>query len=254
MLKAQYTLNCLGITFCHVSHAHLLKVAILAITCLSRFSCSLSLVPTYTIERVTSKERALDVRVFRGHCATSANELINLQIQQEDTRISSKSLLSAMTKDEAINSLMMEYDSQGRLIGTVVPNDPIVQFVACSDDARYTRTNGVVGSVDAQVRRPHMDENNIVADCFPLPSPYVYLADLEVHVSMREKGVGTALVSEVVEFANAQISMSGSGVMLNVDSHNESAIRIYQRGGFHLLDYNGEEEIPDGLSPMVKVL
>lgn len=55
---------------------------------------------------------------------------------------------------------------------------------------------------------------------------------------MRRKGIGSALLNAVVEYAEAE---SGPQmVLLTVENYNSAAIEVYKRGGFQYLDINEE--------------
>ena len=101
----------------------------------------------YYIEESDTKQRALDVQVFRG-LSSSAGE----------HRSEQRQLGNDISEQEAADLLMEKYDESGRYVAYRVPgHEPQTYFVAvynCSaeisrEDA-FFRQNGIVGVVSAQ--------------------------------------------------------------------------------------------------------
>lgn len=212
------------------------------------------------IERVSTKQRALDVHVFRGW-SVSANEHIMGQLT------SLKGSSARMTEEDAVDQLMRGYGSDGRYINTVSKNDPAIQFVTVFEpesslsegkefehDSCFIRQNGVVGAVDIQLRNIDSDisiddmkmllsssecnPNEESTHPFPeslLPA-HVYLSNLRVDDKMQGLGIGSALVAAVTSFVRTE--SPASMILLTVQNDNHSAIRAYLREGYGYLEKN----------------
>jgi ribosomal protein S18 acetylase RimI-like enzyme len=210
-----------------------------------------------TIERVSTKRRALDVHVFR-QWSISAKEHIEKQTQSSSTGST-----EIMTEDEAIDHLMRGYGSDGRYINNVSKNDPAVQFVTLYQPQHsgswksgcYNRQNGVVGAVDIQLRNADSDvsiddmvhlversqelsatgESDLSFSESSLPS-HVYLSNLRVDDQMQGHGLGAALMAAVTFHVRTQTP--ASMILLTVQNDNHSAIRVYLREGYGYLEKN----------------
>lgn len=198
------------------------------------------------IERVNTKKRSLDVQIFRGFTISPAEYISEKHINEH---------LTALTESDVIDILMPGYDDRGNYINHVSPHKRAVQFAAIhhhdvgsEEDAllsrRFYRQNGVMGVVSAQIRFQDsalMVSPETIADISGLDAvlpQHVYLANLRVDDQMRRKGVGSALLNAVVEYAIAE---SGPQmVLLSVENDNSGAIEMYKRGGFQYLDMNEE--------------
>jgi len=199
------------------------------------------------IERVNTKKRSLDVQIFRGFTISPAEYISEKSITNEH--------LTTLTESDAIDLLMPGYDDHGNYINHFSPHKRAVQFAAIyqhdvgsEEDAllsrRFDRQNGVMGVVSAQIRFQDsalMVSSETIANISGLDAvlpQHVYLANLRVDDQMRRKGVGSALLNAVVEYAKAE---SGPQmVLLTVENDNYGAIEMYKRGGFQYLDMNGE--------------
>ena len=139
----------------------------------------------FTIEQVTTKKRALDVRIFRQFKLSPAEYI--LQRKKEGSIEGDKELIS---EEEAINLLMPDYDDRGNYVG-YVSSDPFeVYFVAvhnngCEDlqeGDKYSRQNGVISVVRAQIK--NQGGSATLDDCESASStknmPHVYLSNLSV--------------------------------------------------------------------------
>jgi len=198
------------------------------------------------IERVITKKRSLDVKIFRGFTISPAEYISEKCIDGD---------LTNLTETDAIDILMPGHDDYGNYINHVSPHPRAAQFAAIhhhdvglEEDAllskRFDRQNGVMGVVSAQIRfqdsamivSPETIANITSLDVV-LPQ-HVYLANMRVDDQMRRKGVGSALLNAVVEYARAE---SGPQmVLLSVENDNSGAIEMYKRGGFQYLDKNEE--------------
>jgi ribosomal protein S18 acetylase RimI-like enzyme len=199
------------------------------------------------IERVNTKKRSLDVQIFRGFTISPAEYISEKSITNEH--------LTTLTESDAIDLLMPGYDDHGNYINHFSPHKRAVQFAAIyqhdvgsEEDAllsrRFDRQNGVMGVVSAQIRFQDsalMFSPETIASITGLDAvlpQHVYLANLRVDDQMRRKGIGSALLNAVVEYAEAE---SGPQmVLLTVENYNSAAIEVYKRGGFQYLDINEE--------------
>lgn len=219
-----------------------------------------------TIERVSTKQRALDVHVFRKWSITAQEHI------EKQTESLSSSLLSTkdgsthiMTEEEAIDHLMRGYGSDGRYMNTVSKNDPTIQFVTLYQPHHtgwnsdcYIRQNGVVAAVDIQARNADSDvsiddimllversrdrsvdgESDLsFCESSSLPS-HVYLSNLRVDDQMQGHGLGAALMAAVTSHVTSTQTTLTSMILLTVQNDNHSAIRIYRREGYGYLEKN----------------
>lgn len=77
-----------------------------------------------------------------------------------------------------------------------------VGFVALSDDPAFAPAHGVMGAVDIQLRnseKSHPGARKVSG----LP-PHFHIKNMEVHKSMRRKGVGQAMLEKIVDYAKTQ--------------------------------------------------
>ena len=196
---------------------------------------------TIEIELVSTKKRALDLRIYKNFSVTP-EEYIYEQKEKEPGAETS------ITKDEAIDLLMPGYDERGNYIEIIPPNGHELNFVAIhkshsqsGEDApntMYARQNGVVGTVRAQPR--NLKETFIWEDPLDMQRlpPHLYLSNLSVHEDLRRRGIGNALISAVASYAS---SMEGvDAVILCVDNTNIGAIRMYENDGYKYISQNEE--------------
>ena len=224
--------------------------------------------PSFSIERVSTLSRALDVSVFRGWSMT-AEEWIEKR-RNEQQRMGQQPLPDSRTSmicthDEAMRELMIGYDESGvnqLTFGTERP----VTFCAIGhgseggigttedDKGWMIRTNFAVGSVDCQVKTkqdkfsmrffeikltggedsdgsaPDWEEGNSCEHLIPFP--HVCLKNLRVDERMRGRGVGLALVRAVKAYA---LEMGVPAIVLDVEPSNVSAVNLYRREGFEFV-------------------
>lgn len=200
------------------------------------------------IERVSTKKRALDVKCFRGF-KISSSEYIQ---KSSDT-------FKDMTEDEAIDILMMGYDDNGDIINHVSRHEREAYFVAVYNSSRtdeesnrlrklFTKQNGVIGVVSAQIRnRQVINTGNAIdqkvsdLDMEQLTSqPHVYLANMKVDENMRRQGVASDLLSTVRSYAE---SHGVEVILLDVDNENVGAIKLYLHNGYQSIYKNDHYSI-----------
>ncbi|KAL7458305.1 hypothetical protein ACHAWC_010988 [Mediolabrus comicus] len=158
----------------------------------------------FYIEKVTTKARALDVRVFRGFSMSAAEYVLNQQ--HSGTEIS---------ESMAINLLMKDYNDQGHYIvkDTIIKNkipqiiiEPAHYFVAISNvtdmsscDLDIARHNGLVAVVSAQLR--HHSPLMMTSPCsndddihhaldVSIPLSHMYIANMRVGEAWYRRGIG----------------------------------------------------------------
>lgn len=186
------------------------------------------------IEKVASKQRALDVKVFRQ---------FSIPVEQYIVDYFEKNNI-LLTESEALDRLMPGFNDNGEYQKHVGPGEREVQFAAICDEhnstlnERYSMTNGVMGVVCAQIRCRNNNSSDVVTNHLSssrvLP-PHVYLANLRVDEMMRRKGIGTSLMKAVEEYAS---SNNINTIILSVDHDNHGAIQMYQRHGFEHVEEN----------------
>ena len=190
------------------------------------------------VEKVASKQRALDVKVFRQ---------FSIPVEQYIVDYHEKNNV-LLTESEALDRLMPGFNENGEYLKHVGPDEREVQFAAIYDEhnpilkERYSITNGVMGVVCAQIRCRNnsfdLMRTKNVSSSRVLP-PHVYLANLRVDEMMRRKGIGTSLMKAIEEYAS---SNNINTIILSVDPDNHGAIQMYQRHGFvHVQENEGYE-------------
>lgn len=208
----------------------------------------------FYIEKVTTKARALDVRVFRGFSMSAAEYVLNQQ--HSGTEIS---------ESMAINLLMKDYNDQGHYIvkDTIIKNnkpqiiiEPAHYFVAISNvtdmsscDLDIARHNGLVAVVSAQLRHhsplmmtsPHSNNDGIHhALDVSIPLSHMYIANMRVGEAWYRRGIGMSLLSSIKDYANALDKENNIPLVLSVDSDNLNAIQLYEKFGFQFLERNSD--------------
>ena len=210
----------------------------------------------YYIEKVTTKARALDVRVFRGFSMSAAEYVLNQQ--QSGTEIS---------ESMAINLLMKDYNDQGHYIvkDTIIKNnnkpqiiiEPAHYFVAISNvtdmssscDLDIARHNGLVAVVSAQLR--HHSPLMMTSPCsnddgihhaldVSIPLSHMYIANMRVGEAWYRRGIGMSLLSSIKDYANALDKENNIPLVLSVDNDNLNAIKLYEKFGFQFLERNSD--------------
>ena len=201
----------------------------------------------YYIEESATKQRALDVQVFRG-LTSSAGE----------HRSEQRRLGNDISEQEAVDLLMEKYDESGRYVAYRVPgHEPQTYFVALykyntdteiSREDAFSRQNGIVGVVSAQLRRrlPLIvgtePAPTALWDSVMLPSPHVYVANMSVEIIMRRKGVASELLGAIRKYASDWSDHVGEKIplVLTVDNGNDGAIRLYEKAGFQYMGKNDD--------------
>ena len=201
----------------------------------------------YYIEESDTKQRALDVQVFRG-LSSSAGE----------HRSEQRRLGNDISEQEAVDLLMEKYDESGRYVAYRVPgHEPQTYFVALykyntdteiSREDAFSRQNGIVGVVSAQLRRrlPLIvgtePAPTALWDSVMLPSPHVYVANMSVEIIMRRKGVASELLGAIRKYASDWSDHVGEKIplVLTVDNGNDGAIRLYEKAGFQYMGKNDD--------------
>lgn len=186
-------------------------------------SSSSSLSTLFSIHAVTSRDRALDVSVFRhGKLAQTVDEYCAKQqnLSSEDPLSSRKEVLTILTRDTFDNPLLKQFYA--------VFNEE-EDFAAAAELLRQgfppgflERTNGVMGAIDATAvaSANNNDNSNDLS--------LLELKNLRVHDAVRRQGVGRALMQAAQEYATSQ----SATVYLQVDPDNTGAVRLYQQMGF----------------------
>jgi ribosomal protein S18 acetylase RimI-like enzyme len=221
---------------------------------------------SYSIHTVNSRERALDVLVFRhGKLFLSVEEY---EIKHPNTP----------SREEALRQVTSSYDDHGKdLLNQQVAGgggdgdgEELVQFYALVDSNRHPpeeeycnnsdRTHGVIGSIDGHRKKRRFSKNNGIGGGIEIE-----LKNLRVHDAFRRQGIGKALVQAIQQYGRDQLqllplkettttssSSSSSNddddedknnridkevvVFLQFDSTNHGAIRLYEDCGFVIDD------------------
>ena len=207
----------------------------------------------FFIQQVTLKSSALDVKVFRGFSKTAGEHVIE-QMQSTPPII--------ISEEEAIDFIMKNYHDNGDYKYNNNPHyGPETYFMAIydynniksNDDTRlFTRTNGVVGVVSAQLRKrapliagpstDNEDKHTNVLPVVPLPTPHVYVANMSVDEKMQRRGIAMALLQAVKVYTKSLSEELNEDIpiILSVDNDNVPAIKLYEKFGFEYLETNDE--------------
>ena len=223
------------------------------------------------IEKVNSRRRALDVKVFRGFTVSSA-EFISEHNNAKLRRTSNKSEDIVLTEEDAVNVLMKDYDKYGKytklqqtqsrfgqevyFISIYNPNNvqnDTENIMDSTDKPLFERTNGVVGVVSAQLRQRSpfiagscVNSTNHTNPAVKIDFQHIYLANMRVEESLRRRGIGTTLLSAVVEHAKTLSINNGRGqntslpIVLSVDNDNPAALKMYEKFGFEYMEKNDQ--------------
>eukprot|EP00984_Skeletonema_dohrnii_P035623 scaffold35620_cov155-Skeletonema_dohrnii-CCMP3373.AAC.3 len=203
----------------------------------------------FFIEKVSTKARALDVRVFRGF-SISAEEYISEQ----------HSVGNTVSETIAIDHLMQNYDEQGHYImknnNNLLQNEPEDYFIALYNgtdtlcDSSMARQNGLAGLVRTQLRRqpplivgPSSDGTPSILVLPPtvtIPSSHLYVANMRVGDTMQRRGIGMALLSSIKDYVDTLGEDRNIPLVLSVDSDNLGAIQLYEKFGFEYLERNSD--------------
>lgn len=147
---------------------------------------------------------------------------------------------------EATNRIVVDL-SEGLLrkqdmgfVAITTSDDPV-------DKRIFAPSNGVMGTVDAQLRNsPNSPKGVRTVD--DLPS-HMHIKNMDVHYKKRRQGVGTALMELIIE--HAKIQTDAKALTLEVVGANQAAVQLYRKFGFEA------RENPNKRSPnifMVKEL
>jgi ribosomal protein S18 acetylase RimI-like enzyme len=182
-----------------------------------------------TIEPVSSRERILDLRVFRGF-SISVSEFITNRHEESGGVIS---------ENAAVSQLTSSYNDDGtdrKELG-----EPAAHFIAilCHEALQmsphiHQRSNGVIASVEAKIIQCSIDLHASGID--ELPSPHVSLKNLSVHSDFRRRGIASCLVEEILSYSRENDINS---IILEVEFSNEKAILLYKKHGFNFI---GQQE------------
>lgn len=200
-----------------------------------------NIIPDFHIEKVSTKERALDVRIFRGFSISPAEFILKKHHENAEK--------VPLSEAEVIDHLMPGYDAASNEINHVSPHEREVYFAAVLSNQYdeeekllyqdFARQNGVMGVVRTQVR--HQDSVVCLEDMLSSNSnlcqpPHVYLSNLRIDDSMRRRGLGTALLSAVTSYCRAIEGVNL--ILLSVDNDNEGAIDAYKKCGYRYVTRN----------------
>lgn len=73
-------------------------------------------------------------------------------------------------------------------------------------------------------------------EVYRAPIEYVYLDDLSVTQTHRNRGIGSALIRQTEEYAK---NLGISTVVFHVEKSNEAAFRLYERLGYRIFREDG---------------
>ncbi len=204
----------------------------------------------FSIERVSTKARALDVRVFRGF-SISAAEYISEQHE----------LGNEVSETMAVDRLMKNYNENGQYVMkqnniNILQNDSENYFIALYNgtdtlcELSMARQNGLAGCVRTQLNRqlplkvgPSSDgtpSTFVLSPTVTLPSSHLYVANMRVGDSMRRRGIGMALLSSIKDYVSTLGEDKDIPLVLSVDSDNVGAIQLYEKFGFEYLERNSD--------------
>jgi len=136
--------------------------------------------------------------------------------------------------------------------GTKIDGNPEAKDNELGNDDASPRENHIMGAVSSQLRHrapliagpsSSSEGDSSTSEALPsvpLPTPHVYAANMLVDVKMRRRGVGTALLSSVMEYANSWSDRMEEKIpiVLSVDHDNTGARAMYERAGFEYLEQN----------------
>jgi ribosomal protein S18 acetylase RimI-like enzyme len=202
----------------------------------------------YVIEKVCTKARALDVKVFRGFSISAAEYILE-----------QRCIGNEVSQTMAIDYLMKNYNENGQYM--MENSDLLLQyeredyFIAIYNgtDAvcglSMARQNGLAGLVSAQLRRqpplivgPSQDGTPsilVLPSSVPIPSSHLYVANMRVGDNMQRRGIGMALLSCIRDYVNT-LGEENIPLVLSVDNDNIGAIRLYEKFGFEYLERNSD--------------
>ena len=206
----------------------------------------------YSIGRVSTKARALDVKVFRGFSISAAEYILE---QHE--------IGNEVSETMAIDHLMKNYNDNGQYVIkhnniNLLQKEPEDYFIALYNgtdtlcELSMARQNGLAGCVRTQLNRqpplkvgPSSDgtpSTLVLSPTVTIPSSHLYVANMRVGDSMQRRGIGMALLASIKDY----VSTLGEDkdiplpLVLSVDSDNVGAIQLYEKFGFEYLERNSD--------------
>lgn len=193
----------------------------------------------FSIEQVSSRDRVVDVYVFRNWWRT---------VPEECQEKSGKAdvVTTIITPQEVLRRMTINYNDIGQFTSMLNGGGPLVHFAAVCSSPELpplcVRANGVVASVDAQVLMMQSDDdsssNSDDGGAGGADNNAVYLKNLHVQADFRRRGLAGMLVQAVKDFAAKE---GVSRTFLHVDADNFNAVRLYQGVGFVLEEeYEGD--------------
>lgn len=102
-------------------------------------------------------------------------------------------------------------------------------------DGRYVGCNGIVGTVDCQLRNSKFSDQyaslpgSVAPKDFPGLPPHIYMKNMDVDIEMRRRGIGKMLIESVKNWAKTTDVVL---LTLEVQDTNEAAVKLYESCGF----------------------
>lgn len=125
-----------------------------------------------------------------------------------------------LTELQVIDKLEPFLDHTGQIMG-----EPVVQFAAVllDDGNEYIdisidHTNDIVGTVDAQVR---LSEEYSVQSAEDIPYPHICIKNLEIREEAGKKGIASALVQAVADYA---LEENVTAIVMHLDDADNKLI------------------------------
>jgi len=159
-----------------------------------------------------------------------------------------------MGMDEARNRLTVDFVASLKIsqdIGFAAYLEPTK--AATFKNGRFEGCNGIVGSVDCQLRNSKFNvplENGVMPKDYPGLPAHVHIKNMDVDETVRRKGLAKQLMLSIEEWARATDSEL---LTLEVRDDNAAAIRLYEGFSF-VKDTTTKRKTRGGCSFMVKKL
>ena len=167
--------------------------------------------PHFNIERVKTKERCLDVEVFRRLSIRSERDKNKIDDGESATTEAATILRQEFQSKEHL--VMKDYEAYG---------GGIVQFAATLPPGAKGL---IVGSIEAEFL------SSVKARTFELPNR-IHIKNLRVHKHHRRKGIATALLSTVIQYT-LEDRPTATAVSLKVEQlSNPGSAMLYEKEGF----------------------
>mmetsp|Transcript_792 Transcript_792/g.1681 ORF Transcript_792/g.1681 Transcript_792/m.1681 type:complete len:218 (+) Transcript_792:143-796(+) len=167
--------------------------------------------PHINIERVKTKERCLDVEVFRRLSIRSERDKNEIDDDESAATLAATILRQEFQSKEHL--MMKDYETYG---------GGIVQFAATLPPGAKEL---IVGSTEAEFL------GSVKARTFELPNR-IHIKNLRVHKHHRRKGIATALLSTVMQYTFEEIP-TATAVSLKVEQMiNPGSAMLYEKEGF----------------------